>query len=191
MKFRDLIARKEEPSRGRALGFLGAGMALILGCLSSCTGGNSSGGLPRNLPHIAVNSSSATPPHSMSRGEYPFDSRGNYVTSWAAEGRGATSADSQYQAWKSSHSSPSVTRVSSSSSSRPTTSRSSSSSSSRTSSTKKPTASRSSTIYHTVRSGETLYGLARKYGTTVSKIKSANGLKSDLIRIGQKIKIVR
>ncbi|MCB1225491.1 MAG: LysM peptidoglycan-binding domain-containing protein [Verrucomicrobiales bacterium] len=42
-----------------------------------------------------------------------------------------------------------------------------------------------------MRSGETLYGLARKYGTTVSKIKSANGLKSDLIRIGQKIKIVR
>lgn len=42
---------------------------------------------------------------------------------------------------------------------------------------------------HTVSKGETLYGLARKYGSTVAKIKSANGLSSDMIRIGQRLKI--
>jgi len=40
-----------------------------------------------------------------------------------------------------------------------------------------------------VAKGDTLYGLARKYGTTVTKIKSANGLSGDLIRTGQKLKI--
>lgn len=42
---------------------------------------------------------------------------------------------------------------------------------------------------HTVVRGDTLYGLARKYGSSVAKIKSANGLSSDLIRVGQKVKI--
>lgn len=63
-------------------------------------------------------------------------------------------------------------------------------SSSSSSSTKKPSSSSSSTrTTHTVKSGDTLYSLARKHGTTVAKIKSANGLSSDLIRIGQKLKI--
>ena len=66
------------------------------------------------------------------------------------------------------------------SSTRSTTTRSSSSAA-------RTTASSSRT--HTVVKGETLYGLSRKYGTTVAKIKSANGLSSDLIRIGQKLKI--
>lgn len=38
---------------------------------------------------------------------------------------------------------------------------------------------------YTVRSGDTLSGIARKYNTTVSKIKSANHLKSDMIKVGQ------
>ncbi len=37
--------------------------------------------------------------------------------------------------------------------------------------------------------GDSLYSLAKKYHSTISKIKSANGLKSDLIRDGQKLKI--
>lgn len=36
-----------------------------------------------------------------------------------------------------------------------------------------------------VRRGDTLGGIARKYGTTVSKIKKLNGLRSDRIRAGQ------
>ena len=44
---------------------------------------------------------------------------------------------------------------------------------------------------HTVRSGETLSSIARKYGSTPDKIKKANGLRSDVIRVGQKLKIPR
>lgn len=42
---------------------------------------------------------------------------------------------------------------------------------------------------HTVVKGDTLYGIALKRKTTVAKIKAANGLNSDLIRPGQKLKI--
>lgn len=42
---------------------------------------------------------------------------------------------------------------------------------------------------HTVASGDTLYGIARKNGTSVSAIKSANGLTSDTIRLGQRLVI--
>ena len=54
--------------------------------------------------------------------------------------------------------------------------------------TPKKTTSSSSKRY-TVKKGDGLYGIARKYGTTVTKLKSANGLTSDLIRIGQVLKI--
>ena len=40
-----------------------------------------------------------------------------------------------------------------------------------------------------VKSGDSLSTIAAKYHTTVSKIKKANGLRSDLIRIGQVLKI--
>jgi LysM repeat protein len=36
-----------------------------------------------------------------------------------------------------------------------------------------------------------LSGIARRYGTTVSKIKAANGLKSDMIRDGKTLRIPR
>jgi LysM repeat protein len=42
---------------------------------------------------------------------------------------------------------------------------------------------------HTVVSGDSLYGLARKYGTTVDAIKAANGLTTNTIRVGQVLKI--
>ncbi|MGM9802889.1 MAG: LysM peptidoglycan-binding domain-containing protein [Muribaculaceae bacterium] len=42
---------------------------------------------------------------------------------------------------------------------------------------------------HTVKSGETLGAIAEKYGTTVSAIKRASGIKSDRLSIGQKLKI--
>ena len=46
-----------------------------------------------------------------------------------------------------------------------------------------------SSFYHTVRSGETLGGIAAKYGTSVYNIKSWNGLSSSTIYPGQKLKI--
>ena len=43
----------------------------------------------------------------------------------------------------------------------------------------------------TVKKGDTLYGLSLRYKTTVAAIKKANGLKSDLIRPGQKLVVPR
>ena len=40
-----------------------------------------------------------------------------------------------------------------------------------------------------VKSGDTLYALAKKYNTTVAKIKEYNNLNSDVLSIGQKLKI--
>lgn len=38
---------------------------------------------------------------------------------------------------------------------------------------------------YTVQRGDTLYRISRKYGTTVEAIKAANGLTSDIIKVGQ------
>jgi LysM repeat protein len=45
-----------------------------------------------------------------------------------------------------------------------------------------------STVY-VVRAGDTLFSIARRYGTTVQAIKSANGLTSNTIRVGQRLVI--
>lgn len=44
---------------------------------------------------------------------------------------------------------------------------------------------------HTVRKGDTLYALSRKYGTSVSAIQKANRISGSNIRIGQKLTIPR
>jgi membrane-bound lytic murein transglycosylase D len=44
---------------------------------------------------------------------------------------------------------------------------------------------------HTVATGETLYGLARRYGVTVEAIKAANDMEGDAVRIGQTLVIPR
>ena len=55
---------------------------------------------------------------------------------------------------------------------------------------KKSTAKKSSSgSRYAVSKGDTLYGIALKKKTTVAKLKAANGLKSDLIRPGQSLKI--
>lgn len=52
---------------------------------------------------------------------------------------------------------------------------------------KKPTSS--AVTSHTVKKGETLSTISKKYGVTIAALKSANGLKNDNIRAGQKLKI--
>ncbi|MBP2098787.1 LysM peptidoglycan-binding domain-containing protein, partial [Enterococcus rivorum] len=42
---------------------------------------------------------------------------------------------------------------------------------------------------HTVKSGDTLWGLSAKYGTSVQRIKQLNNLSSDTIYVGQKLKV--
>ena len=160
--------------------------------LGSCSSSSSRvKGVPANLPVIDLHGSSSTPAHSMSRSEYPFDSGGSYVTAWAAEGetragRGAATS-SDYAGWKSSHhDGVSQTKLSKP---RKVTSGSSSKSTSRSTagSSKKSGGSRK----HTVGKGDTLSAIARKYGTSVSKLKAANGLKSDMIRDGRSLTIPR
>lgn len=46
------------------------------------------------------------------------------------------------------------------------------------------------TKYHTVRKGETLGGISNKYGVSLTNLKKWNGLKSNNIAMGKKLKIV-
>ncbi|MGJ8696063.1 MAG: LysM peptidoglycan-binding domain-containing protein [Verrucomicrobiaceae bacterium] len=55
----------------------------------------------------------------------------------------------------------------------------------------KPVVVKPKSIRHTVTKGDTLYGLSRKYGTTVSKIQKANGISGSNIRTGSTILIPR
>ena len=48
---------------------------------------------------------------------------------------------------------------------------------------------RTVTKTHRVRSGKSLVKIAKKYGTTVAAIKRTNGLKSDALKVGQRLKI--
>lgn len=53
-----------------------------------------------------------------------------------------------------------------------------------------PSANSGSTAVHIVRKGDTLSGIAAKYGTTVSKLCSLNGIsRKSLLRLGQRIKL--
>ena len=57
----------------------------------------------------------------------------------------------------------------------------------------KPTPSPAATLApgttYVVKSGDTLYGIAASYGVTVKAIKSLNGLTSNTLRVGQKLRI--
>lgn len=53
----------------------------------------------------------------------------------------------------------------------------------------KPATKSQQPVYHTVKKGEHLSMIAKKYGTTPQKIKQLNNLKSDVIRVGQKLKV--
>ncbi len=68
-------------------------LTVVLG-LASCSSTPGVEGVPSNLPDIPLYGSASTPPHSMAKGDYPFDSNGNYVTAWAAMGSSASSSAS-------------------------------------------------------------------------------------------------
>ena len=52
-----------------------------------------------------------------------------------------------------------------------------------------PTVGKGTLSYHTIRSGETLSTIAQRYGVKVSQLKDWNGLSSNRIRAGKKLKI--
>ena len=51
------------------------------------------------------------------------------------------------------------------------------------------TQTESKNLKHTVQAGETLYSISKRYNVTVSSIKSANGLSSDSLQLGQVLEI--
>ena len=55
---------------------------------------------------------------------------------------------------------------------------------------KKATTSRR-TRYHRIRRGETLSTIAKRYGVTVSQLKRWNGMRSNRIRAGRRLKILK
>jgi nucleoid-associated protein YgaU len=124
-----------------------------------------------------------TPPHSMAAAEYPFDGYGNYIDAWAAQGalRYRARVDSD------SHDHGRATRTTSASK-RSTSSRPRSSSTPSKSGRKPPAAKPRS---HTVKRGDTLSSLSRRYGVSIQAIKRANGMKSDLLIDGRRVVIPR
>ena len=166
--------------------------------LDSCT---STSDLPANLPDIALNSSSGTPAHQMPGYEYPFDSSGNYVSDWAAEGERragrspvATSSDEQTWSRTQNHGLASAKKKPSSSKAKPSSSKKKEDTELKPAKPvgNKPTGSKSgkpkSTRY-VVKSSDTLSSIARKFGTTTASLKKANGLKSDKVRGGTSLVI--
>jgi LysM repeat protein len=104
-----------------------------------------------------------TPDHALPQTEYPFDAEGNYITAWAASGehRFGTGPSTWAAAKPPKFSASPAAEV----------------------------APKSSTRYHKVSASDTLWGLSRKYGTTVTAIQRANGLSDTTIRTGSTIKI--
>jgi membrane-bound lytic murein transglycosylase D len=43
--------------------------------------------------------------------------------------------------------------------------------------------------YHEVKRGDTLYNIAKRYNTNVKTLKELNGLTSDEIRLGERLKV--
>jgi len=56
---------------------------------------------------------------------------------------------------------------------------------------KKITPKAKAPIIHKVVKGDTLYGLARKYGTSITAIQTANGLSGNSISLGRNLIIPR
>jgi LysM domain len=162
-------------------------LTLIVGMtMSSCTSSKPTvAGVPSNLPPIGLYGSARTPNHGMARADYPFDENGNYVTSWAAEGEppAPTRRSSRVRHYDDDDAPPK--RKSSTSITKKKAPTKSTASTSKSKSTPIKKASSGGSVKHTVKSGDTLFSLARKYGSTVAKIKSANGMTSDVLRDGR------
>jgi hypothetical protein len=128
--------------------------------LDSCQWQGGFEGLPRNLPKVALNGSRNTPPHGLAKSDYPFDAQGNYIEQWVSE---SASPGGNYDSWRSSHGGSVSSR-------RPS--------------------SRSSVLSgsgYVIKKGDTLGAIAKRHGVSVSRLKAANGLKSDFIREGRRL----
>jgi LysM repeat protein len=134
----------------------------------------------------------ATPPHNLSPAEYPFDDDGTYRKDWVANPSKAkrstpvrnapvsSTPPNTYSAYTAPAPSPPSPApvVTPPPAPRP-----------KPAPAPKPAASPKPARYHTVSKGDTLYSISRKYGVTVPKLKSTNGLSGDTIRIGQTLRV--
>lgn len=180
----------------RTLALIALAALPMLG-LSSCSSTPKIKGIPDKLPPITLTGTVRTPPHSMPSHAYPFDSDGRYVSDWAAEGerrsgRSAAATSADQEKWTGSHEGAATGRrivIK-------TTPKSKSSSSKTASSKSKSGKSKSGSSgggggSYVVKKGDTLSSIARRNGTTVAKIKSANGMSSDFLSIGKSLKVPR
>lgn len=53
----------------------------------------------------------------------------------------------------------------------------------------KPATQTKSPVYYTVKRGDNLSHIAKRYGTTTQKLRQMNGLKNDVIRVGQRLRV--
>jgi len=166
-------------------------IAAIAAALASCTASKQKMDMAPDLI--------STPPHRMARAEYPFDASGRYVDAWAAEGatrygrfintdrtddgRTATPVRRPVPPPR-----PTATK-------KPTTTKPTASKPSTSKPTaakppaKKPAAKKPTT--HTVKKGDSLSSIGRRYGVSVQALKRANNLKSDRIVTGRNLVIPR
>jgi LysM repeat protein len=145
----------------------------------------------------------ATPRHSLPHEEYPFDDGGNYVDAWAKEGssryRATTDTDTEdrpvrqtVRTTKGDASKPKPAKVTPPPTKKPTPPKKTTPTAKPSKSTKpvaKPAPPKPKSMSITVKSGDTLFSLAKRYNTTVPAIKSANGLSSDVLKDGRKLTI--
>ncbi len=119
----------------------------------------------------------------------PFDSNGNYVDAWADKPPRRRYVNSDGKPSSPSRNSGSgytppapVAHTPPPKASKPTASKP------KPKPAPKPSSSARS---HTVKRGDTLYGLSRKYGVSVSAIQRANKLRNTTIHVGQRLSIPR
>ena len=184
--------------RGLALvSSLGVALALS-NCSGKHKGGISTGNWAREAAIVEVGSK-RTPPHNLSRYEYPFHDAGNYIAAWAAAGernRGQRSSWASRSSSSSSHSS-STYRKPASTRPTPTYTRPTPTytrptpppTKPRPASTKPTPPKKPAYRSHLVTSSDTLYSLSRRYGVSIARIQAANGLKSTLIRTGATLRV--
>lgn len=161
--------------------------------LSSCGGGGGSRSVTENRSNRGYNP-----------GVGPFDSSGNYVERWADDKskgrkwRRATAIGSQTEGAIADVTPPLPRIIASNNTDIPEPS------AAPPARTATPVAraappkpavkakpKRKAPIRHTIKKGDTLWALSRKYGTTVTAIQRANGLKGTNLKIGRRLLIPR
>ncbi|MDF1826136.1 MAG: LysM peptidoglycan-binding domain-containing protein [Verrucomicrobiales bacterium] len=131
--------------------------------------------------------------HGMEKKDYPFDDNGSYRKDWVknkATGKVRSASKIEETTLASTDSVSSSSASTSGSYYGPADVGSVSSSETTQIVAAAPVASAPSAAdYHKVVSGDTLYSLSQRYGTSVNELKRVNGLTSDSIRTGQSLRV--